>query len=84
VIAPMPHYYLHQRNHIYVSDEEGLDFPDLSAAREQAVIGARSILSEEVKSGSLDLRGAIEIADESGAIIEIVPFQQTVTVRIDE
>jgi hypothetical protein len=77
----MPHYYLHQRNEIYVPDEEGEDFADLAEARQKALVGARSILSEEVKYGSLDLRGAIEIADDSGAIVEIVPFQETITVR---
>lgn len=80
----MPHYYLHQRNEIYVADEEGEDFADLDAARQKALIGARSILSEEVKHGSLDLRGVIEIADDSGAIVEVVPFQETVTVRTGE
>lgn len=80
----MPHYYLHQRNEIYVADEEGEDFADLAEAREKALIGARSILSEEVKQGSLDLRGVIEIADDSGAIVGIVPFQETVIVRTGE
>jgi len=45
----MPHHDLHRRNHIYGRDEEGCDFPGLSAAR-----------------------------------IEIVPFQEIVTVRIGE
>lgn len=77
----MPHYFLHQRNEIYVPDDEGEDFADLRAARDKAVIGTRSILSEEVKTGSLDLRGAIEIADESGAIVAVVPFEEIVTIR---
>jgi hypothetical protein len=80
----MPHYYLHQRNEVYVNDEEGEDFPDVAAARHKAVIGARSILSEELMRGLLDLRGAIEIADEGGTIIAIVPFQEAVTVRTGE
>jgi hypothetical protein len=77
----MPHYYLHQRNEMYVRDEEGEDFADLDEARKQAVIGARSILSEEVKAGSLDLRGVIEIADDSGIIVEVVPYRDAVKVR---
>ncbi|MES2444488.1 MAG: hypothetical protein V4574_16810 [Pseudomonadota bacterium] len=77
----MTQYFLHQRNEIYVRDEEGEDFADLAAAREKAVIGARSILSEELMGGAIDLRGAIEIADTSGDIVEIVPFGETVTIR---
>jgi hypothetical protein len=81
----MPHFYLHVRNvKTYAPDEEGEDFPDLAAAREKALIGARSILSEEVKGGALDLRGAIEIADEKGEIVLTVPYSEAVTVQASE
>ena len=76
----MPHYYLHQRNDIYVADEEGEDFADLDAARQKALIGARSILSEEVKHGSLDLNGVIEIA-EGETVVLVVPFAEAVVVK---
>lgn len=79
----MPHYYLHQRNEIYVPDEEGEEFADLAAAREKALVGARSILSEEVKYGALDLRGAIEIA-EGETIVLVVSFAEAVAVKTGE
>jgi hypothetical protein len=80
----MPHYYLHQRNDVYVPDEEGDDFADLAEAREKALIGARSIMSEEVKHGSLDFRGVIEIADDSGLVVEVVRYRDAVTVKNDD
>jgi hypothetical protein len=64
----MAHYYLNIRNSMgFVRDEEGDDFPDLQAAREKAAEGVRSILSEEVKKGIVDLRGLIELrVDQRG------------------
>lgn len=81
----MPRFYLHVRNAVAsASDEEGEDFDDLAAARAKATDGARSILSEEVKGGLLDLRGAIEIADRSGNIVLKIPYAETVTVLTDD
>ena len=81
----MPHYYLHVRNTVgYARDEEGQEFADLAHARLQALAGARSILSEEVKAGLLDLRGAIEIADAAGAILLEAPFADAVVITTDE
>jgi hypothetical protein len=81
----MPHFYLHVRNAVAsANDEEGEDFADLAAAREKATAGARSILSEEVKGGLLDLRGAIDIADRTGKIVLTIPYTETVTVLTDD
>lgn len=80
----MPHYFLNVYNANVALDEEGDDFPDLAAAREKAVLGVRSILAEEVKGGQFDLRGRIEIADESGAILMLVPYSDAVSVRLPE
>jgi hypothetical protein len=37
-----------------------------------------------VKGGALDLRGAIEIADEAGEIVLTVPYSEAVTVQAGE
>ncbi len=54
----MAQYFLHVHNGTgFTRDEEGQDFADLTAARIGAIDGIRSILSEEVRSGALDLAG---------------------------
>lgn len=71
----MPRYFFNIRNgNGLTEDEEGRDFPDVGAARAEALKGVRSIVAEEVKEGQLDLAGRIEITDESGGAIEDIPF----------
>ncbi|HZF96376.1 MAG TPA: Crp/Fnr family transcriptional regulator [Allosphingosinicella sp.] len=71
----MPRYFFNIRNgNGLTEDEEGRDFPDVRAARAEALKGVRSIVAEEVKEGRLDLAGRVEITDESGASIEDIPF----------
>jgi hypothetical protein len=69
-------FYLHLFNRLGSAlDEEGVEVADLEAAEARAVDGIRSILADEAKVGRLDLDGRIEIADESGAIVRTVPFE---------
>jgi hypothetical protein len=72
----MPRFYLHLINRTgSARDEEGVELADAQAAQARAVEGIRSILADEAKAGRLDLDGRIEIADESGAILRVVPFE---------
>jgi len=78
----MPRFYLHIRNGSgYAEDPEGQDLSDLSAARSAAIDGVRSLLSEEARHGELDLGGSIEIANEDGNILLIVPFSDAINLR---
>jgi hypothetical protein len=78
----MPLYFLHVYNSTgWSRDEEGLDLPDLDAARAQAVEGIRSILSDEVEHGKIDFAGKIEIADESGRVLATVTYHDAVDLR---
>lgn len=77
----MPQFFFHVVDSAgTASDEDGLDLEDLSVAREVAVKGARDILSAEVKSGKIDLDWRIDIADENGAVVLILPFSDAVLV----
>lgn len=77
----MPHFYLHVTNSFgSVPDEEGSDHDELDAAREVAVATIRSLLSEEVKSGRLDLNGFIDIVDTAGDRLTRIHYDQAVTV----
>ena len=81
----MARFYLNMSNGIgFVRDEEGQELPDLDAAREAAIAGIRSILSDEAKQGLLDLRGTVEITDESGQVLMVVPFKEAVELKLSE
>ena len=81
----MPRFYLN----LYTGsgetiDEEGQQAADLEAARERALIEIRSLLAEEVRGGSLNLAGRIEVADQTGAVLAIVPFRDAVALASGE
>ena len=78
----MPRYFLNIRNNIsFTRDEEGCELADADAARDVAVKGARSLMSTEVaEQGKLDLRARIEVMDEAGKIVLIVPFREALNI----
>ena len=63
-----------------VNDEEGQDFPDAAAARAAAIGAARELMAAGLRAGTLDLRSEIEIYDENGRSIAIVPFLEAVQI----
>ncbi len=69
----MPRYYFHIREGAEVSrDMEGQDFPNADAARSDAISAGREILGEKLlHGGSLNHR-QIEIADETGHVVDVV------------
>ena len=69
----MPRYFFHVREGGDISrDREGQELPDADAARREAISAGREILGEKLlHGGSLNGR-AIEIADETGHVIEVV------------
>lgn len=80
----MPHYYLHISNGIgNVRDEEGVDLPGVPDARERAIDGIRSIVSEEAREGRIDLAGEIVICNAAGDSLLAVPFREAFDIRLD-
>lgn len=78
----MARYFLHMHNgNGFTRDEEGQEFGDLRAARTRAIEGIRSILSEEVRGGRLDLSGRIDIGDAGGTILLSLSFEEALEVR---
>jgi hypothetical protein len=71
----MPRYYfhIHQQEKVII-DEVGLELTDLSAARAEAAQGALDLLPELLNSGERLNGLAIEIADEAGTTLELVPL----------
>jgi hypothetical protein len=81
----MARFLFHIRNgHGLTPDEEGRDLADREAAYAAAVVGARSLLSDEVTRGTLDLGGEIEVADDEGQVLFQVPFSDVVEIRQPE
>lgn len=72
-------FYMHIHHcDVVARDEEGLDLPDLQAARREAIAGARSIMGEELAKGRLCLGSHIEIEDGDGRLLATVPFRDAV------
>jgi hypothetical protein len=77
----MPLYFFHLFNDLTVIDEEGAEFSDLAAARKDAVLGAREMAAKSVLEGKLNLEHAIDIADESGMVLERLRFRDVVMIE---
>jgi uncharacterized protein DUF6894 len=65
------HFHLRVGDEI-TSDDEGMDLPDLSAAKREALLGARELLAEAIKSGKQTVPDAFVIADDEGRALDTV------------
>jgi hypothetical protein len=63
-----------------VTDEEGLDFSDLEAARGGAIANIRGLICESVSKGHINFSHRIDIADRSGEVLASVKFGEAVRV----
>jgi hypothetical protein len=71
----MAKYYFHFREgDRLVADEDGSDFPDLAAARNEAIQAARDILSQAIRFGTAEVPDALVIADQAGQLLDAVPL----------
>jgi hypothetical protein len=80
----MPRYYLHiQQGDQLLRDTDGIECPNLEAARAEAVAGIRDILAAAIKRGADDgLDDAIVIADESGRELITILFREALPPRM--
>lgn len=77
----MARYYFHLRNDVDTDDEEGIELPDVAAAREHAIENARMMVCESVKQGHLHLDHCIFVTDESGEQVVTVTFREAFTLE---
>jgi hypothetical protein len=69
----MGRFYFHVRaGDELTPDDEGMDLPDLSAAKREALLGARELLVEAIKSGKQTVPDAFVIADDDGRALDTV------------
>jgi hypothetical protein len=77
----MPRYYFHVRAGSELSrDSQGVDLPDIDAARKHAVAMACRAWSENPPEGQ-DNNDTFEVADESGQVVLKVPFSEAYAER---
>lgn len=62
------------------ADTEGSDLAGADAAVRHAVAGARSLMSDSVKQGKLDLSAFIDIEDRNRAHVSRLGFDEAVTI----
>lgn len=62
-------------------DDFGVELPDMASARNEAVAGARSMMSDSVRHGELDLAAYIEIEDFDRLHLGRVTFREAVSIR---
>jgi hypothetical protein len=78
----VPRFYFHLHNNIDAPDHEGVDQPDLEAARKHALHQARVTFGETAKDeGRVVLHHRIDIEDEQGAVLRSVTFGEAVKVE---
>ena len=78
----MPKFYLHLRNDLDVPDEEGVELPDLDAARRMATQQARFTLGQTaIDEGTINFSHRIDIEDEQGSVLDSVWFREVVQVE---
>ena len=78
----MSRFFFHLYDDVVSIDEEGSELPDVAAARQRALKNARAIACQEVLEGHLNLTHRIEVEDEKGRPVLVLPFQEAV--RIEE
>jgi hypothetical protein len=77
----MPRYYFHLYNDVVSMDDEGVELADVAAARTNGIKEAREMMVEMVSEGRINFSHRIDIADESGAVIDSVTFADAVAVE---
>ena len=77
----MPRYRFHLYNSLETIDHEGREFPDLQAARAEAIGNARELMASDLKArGEINLNHWIELEDEQGELV-VVPFRDAVKIN---
>jgi hypothetical protein len=76
----MPVYFFHFLHHRErVEDEEGLDLPDLEAAKIEAIASVRDAVSVEARFGdTIDTHMRVEIVDAEGRILTLISFADAI------
>ncbi|CCM75127.1 DUF6894 family protein [Rhizobium mesoamericanum] len=77
----MTRYFFHVRDgDDLVEDTEGVELWDSTSAREEAIRAAREMLAEKLLSGERVDGELFEVTDESGRVVETIPFKSVMKI----
>jgi hypothetical protein len=80
--GPVPrHYFLVHEGQGNAPDEEGAELADIEAALLHAAAGARSIMSDSILRGELDLGAFIDVQDDGRNALARLYFGEAVNVQ---
>jgi hypothetical protein len=75
-------FYFHLHNDVEARDPDGIDLPNLEAARLHALSDARFTAAETIKeTGHLNLSHRIDIEDEHGTVLDTIYFRDAVAIE---
>ena len=77
----MPRFFFHVNDDLVVDDQEGRELPDADSARQSAVVEARVLMCETLRQGRITLSHRIEVLDEAGKTVAVVPFGDAVIIE---
>jgi hypothetical protein len=77
----MPRYFFDLVGHETVTDIEGSELATLDDARVEAIEDARAIMSDAVRAGYDVTARCVEIRDEGGELLAVVPFTDALSKR---
>jgi hypothetical protein len=77
----MPRYHFNIYDDEIVTDREGLELPDEEAARAEGLRGARDLMCAQLRKGRLNLSHRVEVIDERGGLVLVLPFGDAVIVE---
>ena len=73
-------YYFHLRNpEELILDEEGSEYSDIEAAREEARASVRELAIEDIRNGKSPRGWRVQISDPDGALLDTVKFEVAMT-----
>lgn len=78
----MPRYFFHLYNDVEAVDPEGVELPNVGAARMAALHDARFTIAETIKAeGRFVGDHRIDIEDSDGKVLDTIYFRDAVTIE---
>ena len=76
----MPRYFFHVYDDVIARDDEGVELPNIEAARLNAIRGARDIIAGQVRHGHFVQSHWIDVVDENNETVLKVAFRDAVDI----